>query len=686
MSATPTNPLLEPSPRPFQIPPFDQITDAHYREGFEKGMEEQARAVAAIAEQTAEPDFDNTVVALEKALHTGILSRTQFAFYTVNAADTNPDRETVEADFSPRLAAHNDAIFLDGRLYDRIEKLWQNRDSHNYDEQELYLLERYRTRFRRAGAALDEADRAELKEINGRLAELHAGFSRQVRTDINDAAVVVSDPAELEGLSEAGIAAARAAAKERGEDGYLIGMQMYSATPALEELGHRDVRRRVWESSVNRGKANAEAILEIVRLRARVARLMGYDDYADFVADDATAGSGSAVWDRLTAMVPAAMRNARAEADRLQQAIQDSGEDFTLQAWDWKYYAQQVKAAEYGFDPDDLTPYLELDTVIRDGVFYAAEKEYGLAFHERPDLVAYHDDVRIWEVRDSDGSVLGLFCADYFTRDSKRGGAWMNPLVKQSDLTGDTPVIMNNLNIVKPAEGQPALVTPDNVRTLFHEFGHALHGLFSRCRFPQTSGTSVPRDFVEYPSQVNEMWIHWPEVRANYVKHHRTGQAADTDLLNKWKASTEFGHGFAKVEYLAAALLDQVWHRLTPEEVPQAEGRDAAEVVEEFEKRALRDIGLDMEEIAPRYRSGYFAHTFTGGYAAGYYSYIWSEILDADTVEWFKDNGGLNRANGDRFRAELLSKGGSVPPLESYVKFRGRPAELEPLLRRHGLD
>ncbi|MFC4336604.1 M3 family metallopeptidase [Salininema proteolyticum] len=686
MSATDVNPLLTPSRLPYQVPPFQEITPDHYREGFAKGIAEQAEAVAAVASQEAAPTFDNTVVELERVLNGGILDRTATAFFTVNAADTSPDLEDIEAEVSPELAAHDDSIYLNKALAERVDALWEGREDADYTPEQLYLLERYRTRFQRAGASLDDSGRERLEEINTRLAELHAAFNRQTRADINEAAVLVDSAERLEGLSEAGIAAAKAAATDRGKDGYLIGMELFSANPALADLADRDLRREVWEASTGRGKANAPTILEIVGLRAEKARLLGYANFADYVAADVTARSGAAVWERLTAMVAPAVRNARNEAEQLKKAVDAEGGDFKLAAWDWKYYAGKVKAEKYGFDPEELKPYLELDTILEHGVFYAAEKEFGLTFHARPDIAGYLPEVRVWEVRDEDGSVLGLFFGDFFTRESKRGGAWMNNLVDQNALAGTKPVVINNLNIVKPAEGKPALVTVDNVRTLFHEFGHALHGLMSDCEYPTPSGTSVPRDFVEYPSQVNEMWILWPEVAANYVKHHETGESAPAELLEQWKTSNGFGAGFAKTEYLAAALLDQAWHRLAPEDVPTAEGRDAVEVVEEFERNALEEIGIRMDEIAPRYRSGYFAHTFTGGYASGYYSYVWSEVLDADTVDWFKENGGLTRANGDHFRETLLSRGSSIDPLESFRRFRGRDPEIEPLLKRHGLQ
>jgi peptidyl-dipeptidase Dcp len=675
------NPFLSPSDLPYQLPPFAAIKPEHYLPAFEAGMEAQLEAVAAIAADPAEPTFANTVVALERS-GLGTLKRVSLVLYNKYSSDTDDDINAIESEISPKLAAHADKILLNADLFARIDALWQRREELGLDEQDARLLERYHTEFVRGGAALDEAGKERLSQINTELAELASKFNHQILTDINDAAVHVTDRDELDGLGEDQIGAAAAAAADRGLDGWLITQSNFSLHPLLEDLKHRGLRERIYRATIGRGAGNAETLLRMVRLRAEKARLLGFEHFAAYIAADQTAGNADVIAERLAGLAEASVRNARREAAELQAIIDADGGGFDLAAWDWSFYAKQVRQAKYGFDAEALKPYLELDRVLVDGVFFAAEKEFGLTFTPRPDLEGYHPEARVWEVFDG-GEPLGLFLGDFFTRDSKKGGAWMNPLVVQSDLTGDRPVVVNNLNIVKPPEGQPALVSVDNVTTLFHEFGHALHGLLSACRYPKTSMTSTPRDFVEYPSQVNEMWEQWPEVVANYARHHETGEAAPAELIEQWKASGKFGEGFSSTEYLGAALLDQAWHRLAPEEVPDG-GDDPFAVVEAFERRALEDAGIHMAEIAPRYRSGYFAH-ISIGYAAGYYSYIWSEILDADTVEWFKEHGGLTRENGDHFREHLLSKGGSIDPMESYRRFRGRDAEIDPLLERRGL-
>ncbi|GAA1664638.1 M3 family metallopeptidase [Glycomyces endophyticus] len=675
------NPFLSPSDLPYQLPPFAAIRNEHYLPAFEAGMAEQLEQVAAIAGSDEEPTFANTVVALDLSGQ-GIFKRVNIAFFNKNSSDTDDELNAIESEISPRLAAHADAILLNPELFARIDALWRRKDELGLDEQDERLLERFHTEFVRGGAALDDAGKARLSEVNAELAELASKFNQQILADINDAAVHVADAAELDGLGDDQIGAAAAAAKDRGLDGYLITQSNFSRHPLLEDLKDRALRERLYKATIGRGKGNAATLLRMIALRAEKARLLGYEHFAAYIAADGTAGNAGIIAERLAGLAEASVRNARREAGELQEVIDAEGGDFALAAWDWSFYSKQVRQAKYGFDAEALKPYLELDRVLVDGVFHAAELEFGLTFALREDLQGYHPEARVWEVLDG-GEPLGLFVGDFFTRDSKKGGAWMNALVVQSDLTGDKPVVVNNLNIVKPSEGQPALISVDNVTTLFHEFGHALHGLLSACRYPKTSMTSTPRDFVEYPSQVNEMWEDWPEVVANYARHHETGEAAPAELIAQWKAAGKFGEGFASTEYLAAAILDQAWHRLAPEDVPDG-GDDPHAVVEAFERKALEDAGIYLPEIAPRYRSGYFAH-ISIGYAAGYYSYIWSEILDADTVEWFKENGGLTRANGDHFRATLLSRGGSIDPMESFRRFRGRDAEIDPLLERRGL-
>ncbi|QSB06565.1 M3 family metallopeptidase [Natronoglycomyces albus] len=678
-----TNPFLEPSELPYQLPPFAECGPEHFRPAFAAGMDEHWREIEQIATNPQPPTFDNTIAALERA--GAILERTSIVFYTLNAADTTDELQAIETEYSGKLSAHQDRILQHEKLFERIDDLHRRRADLGLSEEDAYLLQRRHTAFVRGGAQLKPEDKARLAELNSQLSQLSTKFSQQGLADINDAAVHVTDVTWLDGLESGAISAAAEAAKSRGLEGYLITSQLFSNPPSLASLSNRTLRQQLWEASTSRGPHNAATLLEMVRLRAERARLLGYDHHADYVTADQMAGSAAAVLDRLGAMVPAAIDNAKAEAAELQKFVHDSGENFDLQPWDWSFYSTKLLTEKFDFDPDQLRPYLELDRVLEDGVFFAANKLYGLTITPREDLQGYHPDVRVWEVFDHDGSALGLFLGDFFTRDSKKGGAWMNPLVNQSTLLEKKPVVLNNLNIPKPAEGQPALVSMDFVRTLFHEFGHAIHGLLSACHYPSVSMTSVPRDFVEFPSQVNEMWIDWPEVADNYARHVETGEPLPEELKEKVSQVRSNGQGFKKTEYLASALLDLAWHQLGPDEVPQP-GADPAAVVEEFERSYLTQLGFPLDLIAPRYRSGYFQHIFSGGYSAGYYSYVWSEILDADTVEWFKDNGGLDRANGDHFRNELLSRGRSIDPMQLYRNFRGRDPHVEPLLKRHNLQ
>ena len=493
--------------------------------------------------------------------------------------------------------------------------------------------------------------------------------------------MVFDDVAELDGLTDGEVSAAAEAAKDRGAGGkYLITLVLPTGHPYLASLTNRAVRERIMAASRSRGSRggahdNRELVLEITRLRAQRAELLGFASHAAFVTADETAKTPEAVADMLGGLAPAAAHNARVEQAELQQQI---GDEFEVAAWDWAYYTERVRSAKFDVDTAAMRPYFEAERVLHDGVFFAATALYGITFTERDDLVAYHPDARVFQVDDEDGFPVGLFVYDLYTRDSKRGGAWMNPLISQSTLLGHPVAVVNNHNVPKPAPGEPTLLTYDEVSTLFHEFGHALHGLFARVTYPKFAGTDVFRDFVEFPSQVNEMWMLWPEVLANYAVHHSTGKPMPQELVDKLHSSEQFNKGFETSEYLAAALLDQAWHAI---------GADSSVTdVAAFEADALAAVGLDNPTVPPRYSSTYFAHAFSGGYDAGYYSYIWSEVLDADTVEWFKENGGLTRANGDRFRSLLLGVGGSMDPLQAYREFRGRDAVIEPLLKRRGLD
>ena len=685
----PENPFFSESSLPLRYPAFDGIRDEHFAPAFDRGMATQLEEMRAIANDPAEPTFENTLVAMER---TGeILQRVSTVFFNLEVADTNPARQQLKAAYAPKLAAHRDAVLLDPKLFARVEALHARRAELGLDPEGRRLVERYHVAFVRAGARLGDGDKARLAEINAELATLSARFGENVLAGVNASAVVVEAVEALAGLSEAQITAAAEAAKARGLEGkYVLTLQNTTGQPPNTHLRDRALRRRLHEASVARnarGDAhdNTEIVARTARLRAERARLLGYEDHAAYVLDDATAGSIEAVNARLSGLAPRAAANARKEGADIAAMLKkdlakEKGADHTLHPWDWAYYAEKVREERFAFDEAQLRPYLEMNRVLEDGVFFAAQKLYGLRFQARHDLPVYHPDVRVFDVFEEDGTQLAIFLVDLYARPSKRGGAWMNAYVPQSGLHGRKPVIANHLNVPKPAEGQPTLLTWDEVTTLFHEFGHALHGMFSNVRYPYFAGTNVPRDFVEYPSQVNEMWAVWPEVLSNYARHHLTGEPMPKALVDKIIASEQFNQGFRTSEYLAAAILDQRWHQMTADQVPEAGG------VMAFEASALKAAGLDYAPVPPRYRTPYFSHIWGGGYHAGYYSYIWSEVLDADTVEWFEESGGLLRKNGDHFRATLLSRGGAEDAMTLYREFRGRDARIEPLLRRRGLE
>jgi peptidyl-dipeptidase Dcp len=676
-------PFDRPSDLPYQLPPFDRITDDHYLPAFERGIAEQRDQVEAIATNPEPPSLDNTLVALE---HSGArLRRVTSAFDNVSAADTNPTRQQIEQEVAPRLAALRDAIFLDARLFERVHALYRSRDQLELDPESRWLLERYHTDFIRAGARLSAPEQDRLRALNQELSTLQTSFRASLLADSNELAVLVEDPARLVGLSADAVAAAAEAGRERGTGGHLLTLGLATGQPALTWLHDRDLRERIHRAAISRGSRGnqhdtRELVRRIVALRAERASRLGYPHHAAYQIADRTAGSLAEVEAMLARMAPAAVANAEAEAADLQRSIQDNRGRFDLQPWDWSYYAERVRQSQYDVDSAALRPYFALERVLADGVFFAASRLYGLRFEPRHDLPSYHPQVRTFEVFDADGAPLGLFLADLFTRDSKRGGAWQGTFAQQSHLLGSKPVSVVNMNLNRPPAGEPALLTVDEVTTLFHEFGHVLHTLLSDVRYPRFSGTSVPRDFVEYPSQVNEVWMLWPEVVANYARHHRTGEPLPQELIDRLRAARNFNTGFATTEYLAASLLDLAWHRL-----PAAEASAVTDVAE-FEAAALAAAGVAVPAVPPRYRTSYFAHVFgTEAYSAGYYSYIWSEVLDADTVEWFTENGGLRRENGDWFRRRLLSRGGSIDSMSAFREFRGRDPQIEPLLARRGL-
>jgi peptidyl-dipeptidase Dcp len=678
-SLSTSNPLAVPSELPYQLPPFAEITPEHVREALLAGMAEQRAEVAALVADPAEPTFDNTVVALERSGQ--LLARAERVFYNLTSAVSSDRVREIEREISPLAAAHDDALRLDPALFARVDAVHAARHHAGLDEESVRLVERYHLDFVLAGAGLDDAGRSRLSELNQQLAELSTAFDQNLQSATEAAAVVVEDAAELDGLSAGEIAAAATAAAERGREGsHLLTLVLPSGQPALARLRNRELRRRLFDASLTRASRgehdNGPVAAQMASLRAVRARLLGFDTHADLIAADQTAKTSAAVDALLAELVAPALANARAEAAVLADLAAADG--IELAPWDWAFYSERVRAERYAVDSTALRPWFELDRVLVDGVFRAAELLYGYTFTPRPELVGFHPDTRVWEVAGADGEPVGLYLGDFYAREGKRGGAWMSSFVTQSTLLGTRPVVFTNLNVNRPAAGQPTLLTLSEVTTLFHEFGHALHGLFSAVTYPRFSGTSVSRDFVEYPSQVNEMWALWPEVLRNYAVHVETGEPLAQETVQAIEAASLWGEGFATLEYLSATLLDQAWHRLDPATVvtdPQA-----------FEAQALQAAGVAFDLVPPRYRTTYFQHVFAGGYSAGYYSYIWSEVLDADTVEWFKENGGLRRDNGDVFRSRLLSRGGSVDSLAAFRAVRGRDADTGPLLRRRGLS
>lgn len=678
MALDPHNPFAQRSTLEYELPPFALNKEEHYLPAFYAGFEEQRAEVDAIL-NVDEVTFENTIVALEKSGQ--LLQRVMHVFFNKSSSDTNETIDAIQEEIAPKLAAHSDSIKLNERLFARIQELHTKKESLNLNKEDSHLLEKYYIDFLHSGAHLSKEQREKLKVLNEKLSHLETQFAKGVLADTNDLAVVVHDVKELDGLSQNEISACAAAADARGLQGkYLIGAVNFTGNPLLASLRNRELRKRIMENSLikgNRNNANdtKRILIEMALLRAERAELFGLASHAQWVHQTNTSKHPSNVHAMLKQIAPAAVRNARREAADLQAAI---GEDFELESWDWALYTEEVRRAKYNLDTTLMRPYFELEKVLHDGVFYAAQKLFGLTFKERKDLITYHPQARAFEVFNEDGSKLGLYIADFYTRDSKRGGAWMNSLVKQNYLFNQLPVVVNNLNIPQPPAGEPTLLTFAEITTLFHEFGHALHGLLSAVTYIRTSGTAVERDFVEFPSQVNEMWILWPEVVENYARHHETGEKLPQEWINNIEASKTFNEGYATTSYLAAAVLDLAWHELPAGSV--------IDDVEEFEAKALRDYGLDFPPVPTRYRSTYFSHIFAGGYSAGYYGYIWSEILDAETVEWFKENGGLNRENGDHFRRELLSRGGSIDSMEMFKNFRGREATIQPLLERRGLN
>lgn len=675
------NPLLTQSDLPFQAPPFDKIVDADYQPALEEGMKQQITEMEAIANSPDEPTFDNTIVAMEKS---GVLlKRAENVFSTLTGAYTNDTLQKVEEVTSPLLAAHSDAIYLNDKLFARVQKLHDKADSLKLDPESARLLKVTYDDFVHAGAKLSEADKTKLKELNKEESTLSTKFTNQLLAATKAGALVVDDKAQLDGLSDADITAAADAAKDRKLDGkYVVVLQNTTQQPDLQGMNDRATREKLFKSSWDRaehGDANdtRDLITRIAQVRAESAKLLGFPNYAAWKLDDQMAKTPAAAEKFMERLVPAAVARATAESKDIQQVIDQEKGGFTVQAWDWDHYAEKVRKAKYDLDESQVRPYFELDNVLQNGVFYAANQLYGLTFKERKDIPVWQPDVRVFEVFDKDGTSMALFYCDYFKRDNKNGGAWMSNLVDQSKLFGTKPVVYNVANFSKPAAGQPALLSFDDVTTMFHEFGHALHGMFAASQYPSLSGANTARDFVEFPSQFNEQWASDPKVFANYAKNYQTGAPMPAELVEKIKKAKSFNQGYAMSELISAALLDMQWHMLpagAPKQDPDA-----------FETNALKKAGFTLAQVPPRYRSSYFQHIWGNGYAAGYYAYLWTQMLDSDAFEWFKEHGGLTRENGQIFRDKILSRGNTEDLGKLYRDFRGKEPSIEPMLKDRGL-
>jgi peptidyl-dipeptidase Dcp len=674
------NPFYAPSVLPFQAPPFDRIKDRDYQPAIEAGMAEQRKEIRAIADNPAAPTFENTIVAMEK---TGALFQRAYAvFNAVTGANTNPVLEKIQQEEAPKLAAHSDAIFLDAKLFQRVAAVYEKRESLKLSPEGLRLVEYYYQRFVHAGANLSDADKEKLKKINEEESTLSNGFRSKVLAATKDAAYFTTDKSALAGLTDAEIAAAERAAKERKKEGWVLPLQNTTQQPYLSSLEVRGTRQSLFKDSwtrAERGDANdtRETIARLAQLRAEKGKLLGFDSYAGWKLEDQMAKTPANALKFMDALVPPATANAVDEAKDIQAVIDAKMGSFEVQPWDWEFYSEQVRKAKYDLNEAEVRPYFEINNVLQNGVFYAANQLYGLTFKQRKDIPVWHPDVRVYEVMEADGKPLALFYCDYYKRDNKNGGAWMGSLVRQSKLLGTLPVVYNVANLPKPAEGEPALISFSDVVTMFHEFGHALHGMFAATEFPVLSGTSVARDFVEFPSQFNEHWATYPAIFHHYAKHYQTGAPMPVELAAKIKKAEDFNQGYKLTELLAAAELDMQWHTLpvgSPLQKP-----------DEFEKAALEKKGLTLSYVPPRYRSSYFSHIWGGGYAAGYYAYLWAEMLDDDAFEWFQEHGGLTRANGDRFRAMVLSRGNTEDLAKMYEAWLGSAPNIEPMLKYRGL-
>jgi peptidyl-dipeptidase Dcp len=690
-TAPASNVFLQPSPLLDGFPQFDKITDSSFRPAFEAGMAEQRTEADAIAKNPEPASFQNTIVALERSGR--MLYRVSTAFFNLQSCNTNPELDAIATEMAPKLAQHDDAIHLDAALFARVKAVHDTASALHLDPESAQLLNRTYLAFIHAGANASEAGKARLRELNGLISSLTTKFHQNVLKATKEGAVLIADIKQLDGLSNEQIGAAASAARARGLEGqWLIPLQNTTTQPALAQLTNRAVRERIYRASIARANGgdadNTGVVAELVKLRAEHAQILGYANYAAEILEDETAGNPGAVNAMLGQLAPPALANAKKEAADIQALIDKQAKEqhspaFKLEAWDWAFYAEQVRKARYAYDEAQTKPYFELNQVLQDGVFFAANQLYGLTFKELHGLPVYQPDVRVFQAFDADGTALGLFMTDYYARDNKQGGAWDSQYVDQSRLFGTRPVIANHLNIPKPAPGEPTLLTFDEVVTLFHEFGHAMHGMLSNTLYQSLSGANTPRDFVEYPSQYNEMWATEPVVLANYAKHYQTHEPMPKALLNRVLASTKFNQGFLTSEYIAAAILDQSFHQLSVEGAQAVPSSPSG--VMAFETAALERAGVAFPPVPPRYHTPYFSHIFSNGYAAGYYAYLWSDVLARDTESWMHAHGGLKRENGDLLRAKVLSRGRTQEPLVLFETFYGRPPDIQPLLEKRGL-
>ncbi|MBL8891273.1 MAG: M3 family metallopeptidase [Planctomycetaceae bacterium] len=676
------NPFFQPSSLPFGAPDFSKITEAHFRPAFEKGMAEQMTEMQAIADSSEAPTFVNTIEAMERSGE--VLTRVQRVFFNLSSAHSSPEIQKIQVELSPKLAAHSDNILLNRKLFARVQSLWEQKDQLALDSEQQRLLKDTYERFVRAGAQLTEEQQIRVRAINERASSLSTEYQNNLLAITKERSVLVDDESLLQGMSPDQIAAAAQQAKARGQAGkWLLTITNTTRQPILASLQNRELRQRVWEASAYRGLGrdggidNRAIVLELANLRAEKAKILGYTNHAAYALEQSMAKDPAAAIKMLADMVPAVVQKATEESTAIAELMQADGIDDQVQPWDWEYYAEKVRQRKYDLDDAQVRQYFLLDNVLKNGVFYTMNRLFGVEFKERFDIPVYHEDVRVFDVIDADGTAIGLFYADYFERETKRGGAWMSSFVGQSGLLGSKPVIVNVMNIPKPAEGAPALISFDHASTMFHEMGHAVHGLFSDVKYPSLAGTSVPRDFVEFPSTFQEDFAIHPEVLKNYAKHHTTGEVLPAALLEKMVAAKTFNQGYDTLEYLSSALLDLEWHSLSPNEIPAD--------MEQFEAEVLQRRGVYLNAVPPRYKTAFFAHVWPGGYSASYYAYMWSEVLAADSFAWVRDTKGLSRESGDRFRSTVLSRGGSVDPMEQYRNFIGREPKVDGLLIRRGL-